>query len=76
MSRSPEREPTPSPSRGRAYPRLGPYGPQGARVRSAVELASDVEGLCLVLGSVLWDRYHVRVQDDGQVVGLWRRVLG
>ncbi len=54
--------------------RITPYSPQGARIRSAVELASDVEGLRLVLGSVLGERYRVRVSDDGSVVGLWRRV--
>jgi hypothetical protein len=54
-------------------PRLGPYTPVGARVRSAVELASDVEGLRLVLASVLGERYRVRVSDDGSVMGLWRR---
>lgn len=54
-------------------PRLTPYSPGVTRLRSAVELASDVEGLRLVLGSVLGDRYRVRVRDDGAVVGLWRR---
>ena len=54
-------------------PRLGPYSPQGQRVRSAIDLASDVEGLRLVLTSVLGDRYQVRVRDDGAVVGLWLR---
>jgi hypothetical protein len=54
-------------------PRLGPYSPQSARVRSAVELASDVEGLRLVLASVLGERYQIRVAEDGDVVGLWRR---
>ena len=54
-------------------PRLGPYSPQGQRVRSAIDLASDVEGLRLVLASVLGDRYRVRVRDDGAVVGLWLR---
>jgi hypothetical protein len=38
-----------------------------------VELASDVEGLRLVLTSAIGDRYRVRVSDDGSVVGLWRR---
>jgi hypothetical protein len=54
-------------------PRLSPYSPTGATIRSAVELASDVEGLRLVLGSALGDRYRVRVSDDGATVGLWRR---
>ena len=54
-------------------PRLGPYTPRGAVIRSAVELASDVEGLRLVLGTTLGERYRVRVADDGSVVGLWLR---
>jgi hypothetical protein len=54
-------------------PRLGPYTHAGQVIRAAVELASDVEGLRLVLGSAVGDRYHVRVADDGGVVGLWRR---
>jgi hypothetical protein len=53
-------------------PRLTPYSPGASRLRSAVELASDVEGLRLVLVSVLGDRYQVRVRDDGSVVGLRR----
>jgi hypothetical protein len=52
-------------------PRLRPYSPVAAVLRSAVELASDVEGLRLVLVSVLGDRYRVRVEGD--VIGLWRR---
>lgn len=54
-------------------PRLTPYSPRGATIRSAIELASDVEGLRLVLTTTVGDRYHVRVSDDGGVVGLWRR---
>lgn len=49
------------------------YSPQASRIRSAVELASDVEGLRLILASVLGDRYFVKVADDGMTVGLWRR---
>ena len=49
------------------------YSPQASRIRSAVELASDVEGLRLVLETALGARYRIRVADDGQVVGLWRR---
>jgi len=56
-----------------ADPRLTPYGPGVSRLRSAVELASDVAGLRLVLATTLGDRYRVRVRDDGAVVGLWRR---
>jgi hypothetical protein len=54
-------------------PRLGPYTPSGAQLRSAMELASDVEGLRLALLTALSDRYCVRVADDGSVVGRWRR---
>ena len=36
-----------------------------------MELASDVDGLRLVLASTLGDRYRVRVSDDGCTVGLW-----
>jgi hypothetical protein len=54
-------------------PRLSPYSPRGAMVRSAVELASDVEGLRLALESVLGDRYRVRVDSDGGRIDLWRR---
>ncbi len=53
-------------------PHLGPYTPRGAVIRSAIELASDVEGLRLVLTSAVGDRYQVRVSDDGHTVGLWR----
>ena len=54
-------------------PRLTPYSPGVSRLRSAIELASDVDGLRLVLATTLGDRYHVKVRDDGAVVGLWRR---
>ena len=54
-------------------PHLGPYTPRGAVIRSAIELASDVEGLRLVLVTTVGDRYSVRVSDDGSVVGLRRR---
>jgi hypothetical protein len=54
-------------------PDLGPYTPRGAVIRAAVELASDVEGLRLVLTTALADRYRVRVSEDGMTVGLWRR---
>lgn len=54
-------------------PRIKPYSPVGQRIRAAVELATDVEGLRLVLGSALGDRYRVKVGEDGGVVGLWRR---
>jgi len=54
-------------------PRLAPYSPGVSRLRSAVELASDVDGLRHVLETTMGDRYRVRVRDDGTVVGLWRR---
>jgi len=50
-------------------PHLGPYTPRGAVIRSAVELASDVEGLRLYLVTALGDRYEVPVADDGSVIG-------
>ena len=56
-------------------PHLGPYTPRGAVIRSAVELASDVDGLRLVLASTLGDRYRVRVSDDGSTGGLSRMAL-
>ena len=54
-------------------PHLGPYTPRGAVIRSALELASDVEGLRLYLVTALGDRHRVRVADDGSGIGLWRR---
>ncbi len=54
-------------------PYLGPYTHAGQVIRSVIELASDVEGLRLALGTAVGDRYRVRVADDGGVVGLWRR---
>ena len=54
-------------------PHLGPYTPRGAVIRSALELASDVQGLRLYLVTALGDRYAVRAADDGSVIGLWRR---
>ena len=55
-------------------PGIGPYSPRGAQLRAAIELASDVAGLRLVLTSTPGERYRVRVSDDGSVVGLWRRL--
>jgi hypothetical protein len=52
-------------------PRLSPYSSSSATIRSAIELATDVEGLRLVLTTV-GDRYQVVADDDG-VIGLWRR---
>ena len=57
-------------------PRLGPYTHAGQVIRTAIDLASGVEGLRLVLGSAVGDRYRVTVSDDGSIVGLWRRIGG
>jgi hypothetical protein len=48
-------------------PRLGPYSPGGSVIRCAVELASDVRGLELVLRACVGDRYVVKVieRTDG-----------
>ena len=54
-------------------PLLSEYSPTGQQIRCAVQLASDVEGLRLVLESALGRQYRVRVADDGATVGLWRR---
>ena len=54
-------------------PRLTAYSPGASRLRSAVELATDVDGLRLVLTSTFGERYRVRVRDDGALIGLWRR---
>lgn len=37
-----------------------------------MELASEVEGLRLVLLTTVGDRYRVRVSDGGCTIGLWR----
>jgi hypothetical protein len=54
-------------------PMLGLLSGTGQQLRAAVELASDVDGLRLVLASTVGERYRVRVADDGETVGLWRR---
>jgi hypothetical protein len=54
-------------------PHLGIYTGAGQQLRAAIGLASDVDGLRLVLMTTVGDRYRVRVADDGTVVGLWRR---
>jgi hypothetical protein len=53
-------------------PHLGPYTPRGAVIRSAMELASGVQGLRVVRTTALGDRYHVRVHG-GTTVGPWQR---
>ncbi|HZW01220.1 MAG TPA: hypothetical protein VFF55_06590 [Candidatus Deferrimicrobium sp.] len=45
---------------------------RSATLRSALELASDVQGLRLILSSTLGDRYRVRLSDIGSTVGLRR----
>ncbi len=55
-------------------PHRGPDTPRGADIRSAIELASDVEGLRLVLASTVGDRYRVRVSDDGSEVRRRRHI--
>ena len=73
-------EPLVIPWRGRSIrvrhddPHLGLFTDVGKRLSAAVQLATDVDGLRLVLASTVADRYRVRVSDDGSVVGLWRRV--
>jgi hypothetical protein len=54
-------------------PRIAPYSPAGQRIRAAVELATDVEGLRLALETTVGERYRVRVADEGDLVGLWTR---
>jgi hypothetical protein len=44
----------------------------GQQLRSAVELASDVEGLRRAGVHARGDRYRVKVSDDGSVVELRR----
>jgi hypothetical protein len=51
-------------------PHLGPDTPRGAVIRSAMGLASDVQGSRCFLATTVGDRYRVRVADDGSVVGL------
>jgi hypothetical protein len=53
-------------------PHLTPYSARGAVIRSCMELASDVEGLRLAMGSALGREYRILVADDGSVVGMWR----
>jgi hypothetical protein len=72
-------EPLVIPWRGRPVrirnqdPELTTCSQHGSRLRAAIQLASDVDGLRLVLATTLADRYRVRVADDGSIIGLWRR---
>jgi hypothetical protein len=50
-------------------PHLVPYTSLGATIRNAIELASDVEGLRLLMMTAAGDHYRVEVADDGSVVG-------
>jgi hypothetical protein len=54
-------------------PKLSPYSPKGATIRSAMQLASGVAGLRLALETTIGDRYRVRVSEDSSEVGLRRR---
>ena len=54
-------------------PHVSMYSGSGQQVRSAVLLASDVEGLRLALTTALERQYRIRVSDDGATVGPWRR---
>ena len=54
-------------------PQLRLYWPQTDRLTSAMQLASDVEGLRLVLATTIADRYEFQVPDDGGEVSLRRR---
>ena len=54
-------------------PRLKPYTPMAVVLRSAAGLASDVDGLRLVLASTVGERYRIEVPDDGSEVRLRRR---
>jgi hypothetical protein len=54
-------------------PSLSTYSGCGQTIRTAVLLASDIEGLRLVLESTVGQRYRVKVSEDGATVGLWRR---
>ena len=54
-------------------PSLKPYTPMATVLRSATSIASDVEGLRLVLASTVGERYRIKVPDDGSEVRLRRR---
>src|SRR5687767_9333000 len=72
-------EPVYVPFRGRETrvrhddPTLRPYMPMATVLRSAASLASDIDGLRLVLASTVGDRYRIEVPDDGREVRLRRR---
>ena len=54
-------------------PSLRPYWPNADRLGSAMSLATDVEGLRLVMATTIADRYAFQVPDDGSEVRLRRR---
>jgi hypothetical protein len=72
-------EPVFVPFRGREIrvrhddPALRPYTPMATMLRAAASLASDVEGLRLVLASTVGQLYRIEVPDDGSEVRLRRR---
>src|SRR5688572_30216921 len=49
-------------------PALRPYWPNTIRLGAAMSLATDVEGLRLVLATTIADRYEIQVPDDGSEV--------
>ena len=53
-------------------PRLARYTEVGKRLSAPEQLATDAEGLRLVLDPTVADRYGVSLSDDGATVGLWR----
>lgn len=57
-----------------ADPRLKPGTPMATVLRSATSIASDVEGLRLVLASTVGDRNVIEVPDEGSEVRLRRRM--
>ena len=78
-ARVPKPEPLYVPWHGRMFrvrhddPTLRPYWPNTARLGAAMQLATDVEGLRLVLATTIADRYAFQVADDGSEVRLRRR---
>ena len=54
-------------------PTFRPYWQNADRLRAAMTLAIDVEGLRLVLATTIADRYAFQVADDGSEVRLRRR---
>ena len=78
----PKPEPLYVPWRGRMVrvrhddPTPQPVLADGDRLSAAMSLATDVEGLRLVLATTIADRYDFQVPDDGSEVRLRRRHIG